>query len=237
MKGVLEIEGLRKRYGRLTALAGVDLSVGAGRVLGLVGPNAAGKSTLIKSVLGLVRPDGGRIGVNGVPVGDDPAYRHAIGYMPQAPRFPDNLTGREVLDLLADLRGGEDADDTLLHVLGLDSVLDRPVRVLSGGTRQKLNAAVAFRYRPPLLILDEPTASLDPVAAGRLKAHIRASAEEGTAVLLTSHTMADMEELADELVYLVDGSVRFHGTLDTLRLKTGERKLERAVAALMQEAA
>jgi Cu-processing system ATP-binding protein len=142
-----------------------------------------------------------------------------------------------VLDLLADLRGGEDADDALLHALGLDAVLDRPVRVLSGGTRQKLNAAVAFRYRPPLLILDEPTASLDPVAAGRLKAHIRAAAEEGTAVLLTSHAMADMEELADELVYLVDGSVRFHGTLDTLRLKTGEKKLERAVAALMQEAA
>lgn len=237
MRGALEIEGLRKRFGRVTALAGVDLNVAPGRVVALVGPNAAGKSTLIKSVLGLVRPDAGRIMVQGVRVDGDPAYRHAIGYMPQLPRFPDNLTGREVLELLADLRGGEPADDELVHRLGLEPSLDRPVRVLSGGTRQKLNAAVAFRYRPPLLILDEPTASLDPVAASRLKERIRHAAEEGTSVLLSSHFMAEVEELADEIVYLVEGCVRFQGTLDTLRLRTGERKLERAVAALMQEAA
>ena len=170
----LEVKGLCKAFGRLAALRGVDLAIAPGRVTAVVGPNAAGKSTLIKSVLGLVRPDAGRITVLGQPVGRDPAYRHAIGYMPQAPRFPDNLTGREVLDLLADLRQDEASGEELLRRFRLDDeVLAKPVRTLSGGTRQKLNAVVAFRHRPPLLVLDEPTASLDPVASGVLKEAVR----------------------------------------------------------------
>lgn len=237
MSPALEITGLRKAFGRLHALRGVDLALAPERVTAVVGPNAAGKSTLIKCVLGLVRPDAGLVRVLGQPVGTDPGYRHAIGYMPQAARFPDNLTGREVLDLLADLRGGEPADDGLVERLGLEGALDRPVRTLSGGTRQRLNAVVAFRYRPPLLILDEPTASLDPVASALLKDRIRAEAERGAAVLLTSHVMAEVEELADDVVYLVEGAIRFHGTLDALRLRTGEKRVERAIAALMREAA
>ncbi len=237
MSPALEITGLRKAFGRLHALRGVDLALAPERVTAVVGPNAAGKSTLIKCVLGLVRPDAGLVRVLGQPVGTDPGYRHAIGYMPQAARFPDNLTGREVLDLLADLRGGEPADDGLVERLGLEGALDRPVRTLSGGTRQRLNAVVAFRYRPPLLILDEPTASLDPVASALLKDRIRAEAERGAAVLLTSHVMAEVEELADDVVYLVEGAIRFHGTLDALRLRTGEKRVERAIAALMRGAA
>jgi Cu-processing system ATP-binding protein len=234
----LEVKGLRKAFGRLTALRGVDLVIAPGRVTAVVGPNAAGKSTLIKCVLGLVRPDHGRITVLGQPVGSDPGYRHAIGYMPQAPRFPDNLTGREVLDLIADLRQDEARDEELLRRFHLDDdVLAKPVRTLSGGTRQKLNAVVAFRHRPPLLVLDEPTASLDPVASSVLKDAVRHAAEEGATVLLTSHVMAEVEELADDLVYLMEGTVRFHGTLDQLRLTTGEKKVERAIATLMREAA
>lgn len=237
MSDVLVVQGLVKRYGRQAALQGVDLTLAAGHVTALVGPNAAGKSTLVKSVLGLVRPDAGRITVLGQPVAAGPAYRHAIGYMPQRAPFPDNLTGHEVLDLLADLRGAEPPADDLAHRLGLESDLDRPVRELSGGTRQKLNAVVALRYRAPLLVLDEPTASLDPLASSVLKDRVRAAAEGGAAVLLTSHVMAEVEELAERLVYLVEGRVRFEGTLDELRLRTGERRVERAVARLMQEAA
>ena len=234
----LEVKGLRKAFGKLTALRGLDLIVAPGRVTAVVGPNAAGKSTLIKCILGLVRPDAGRITVLGQPIGRDPGYRHAIGYMPQAPRFPDNLTGREVLDLLADLRRDDASGADLLRSFHLDEdVLAKPVRTLSGGTRQKLNAVVAFRSRPPLLVLDEPTASLDPAASGVLKDALRQAAEDGATVLLTSHVMAEVEELADDIVYLVEGAVRFHGTLDQLRLSTGERKVERAIATLMREAA
>jgi Cu-processing system ATP-binding protein len=204
-----------------------------------VGPNASGKSTLIKCVLGLVRPDGGEVRVLGERIGSDPHYRRLIGYMPQTGSFPENLTGLEVLALLADLRPGETVDDEELRDrLGLaETTLAQPVRNLSGGTRQKLNVLVALRYQPPILVLDEPTASLDPVASAALKDLVRARADASAAVLLTSHVMAEVEELADDLVYFVEGRVRFHGTLDELRLTTGERKVERAVARLLREAA
>lgn len=241
MSGVpaVAVTALRKRFGRLHVLQGVDLTLEPGRVTALVGPNASGKSTLIKCVLGLVRPGGGRITVLGEPVGTDPHYRRHIGYMPQTASFPENLTGHEVLELLADLRPGETPDDCELRErLDLaDATLAQPVRTLSGGTRQKLNAVVALRYRTPIVILDEPTASLDPVASAALKDLVRARTEQRAAVLLTSHVMAEVEELADDLVYFVEGRVRFHGTLDELRLRTGERKVERAVARLLREAA
>jgi Cu-processing system ATP-binding protein len=233
------VTSLRKTFGRIHALQGVDLSLRPGRVTALVGPNASGKSTLIKCILGLVRPDGGQVTVLGQRVGSDPHYRRLIGYMPQTASFPENLTGDEVLELLADLRPGETPDDAELRDrLSLsDATLTQPVRALSGGTRQKLNALVALRYRTPIVILDEPTASLDPVASAALKDMVRSRAGAEAAVLLTSHVMAEVEELADDLVYFVEGRVRFHGTLDELRLRTGERRVERAVARLIQEAA
>jgi Cu-processing system ATP-binding protein len=235
----LAVQGLHKAFGALRVVQGVDLELEPGRVTALVGPNASGKSTLIKCVLGLVHPDAGRITVLGERVGSDPHYRRHLGYMPQAASFPENLTGHEVLDLLADLRPDDPADDRELRErLALtEATLAQPVRTLSGGTRQKLNALVALRYHPPILVLDEPTASLDPVSSSAFKDLVRARAGGGAAVLLTSHVMAEVEELADDLVYFVEGRVRFHGTLDELRLRTGERKVERAVARLMREAA
>lgn len=239
MNAPLLVSGLRKHFGKLRVLEGVDMALDSGRVTAVVGPNAAGKSTLIKCILGLVRPGGGTIEVLGQPVGSDPHYRRFIGYMPQAARFPDNLTGDEVLALLADLRGGEVRhDDVLRQALGLTAeTLARPVRTLSGGTRQKLSAIVALRHDVPVLILDEPTAGLDPRASSHLKELVRQRASSGAAVLLTSHVMAEVEELADVLVYLVDGRVRFRGSLDELRLRTGQRRVEHAIAHLMREVA
>lgn len=235
----LVIAGLVKGFDRMPVLRGVDLTLEPGQVTALVGPNAAGKSTLIKCVLGLVRPDAGRIDVFNEPAGADPHYRRFIGYMPQLPRFPDNLTGQEVLDFLASLRAGQDDRAIVVaEAIGLTvETLARPVRTLSGGSRQKLNAVVALRYDAPLLILDEPTASLDPLSSGHLKDLVRQRKDDGTAVLLTSHVMAEVEELADRLVYLVEGTVRFNGSMDELRLVTGERKVERAIAQLMRQAA
>lgn len=231
----VEFRALRKRFGRLTALDGVDIRVAAGRVTALVGPNGAGKSTLIKCLLGLVRPDEGSILLGGTPIGTEWAYRSGLGYMPQAPRFPDNLTGREVVEMLRDLRGGiAPADVELLDWFGESGALERPVRVLSGGTRQKLNAAIAFLFRPGLLILDEPTAGLDPVASGILKDKIRRVRDAGATVLLSSHLMAELEELAEDLVFLVEGKVRYAGPLSGLKERTGESGLERAMAVLLR---
>jgi Cu-processing system ATP-binding protein len=231
---ILTAEGITKRFGRHAVLKGVGLALARGRVTAVVGPNASGKTTLVKSLLGLVRPDAGRVVFDGEEVRPgDVAYRARIGYMPQAARFPEHLTAREVLALLRDLRPGADADETLAGALGLAAELDRPLRLLSGGTRQKANAVVAFLFRPALVVLDEPTAGLDPVAAGVLKDRIRAEQARGTAFLLTSHLMGEIEELADDLVFLLDGRVRFAGRPDDLRALTGADRLERALAHLM----
>ncbi len=227
---------LRKRFGKVAALDGVTLTLAPGRVTALVGPNGAGKSTLIKCLLGLVRPDEGSVALDGTAIGAGWAYRRRLGYMPQAPRFPDNLTGREVAAMLRDLRGaGAELDEELLEWLGAAGALDRAVRGLSGGTRQKLNAAIAFLFRPALLILDEPTAGLDPVASGVLKDKIRRVRDAGATVLLSSHIIVELEELAEDLVFLVEGRVRYAGPLAGLKERTGEAGLERAMAAVLRQ--
>ena len=234
----VHIASLRKRFGRLEVLRGVDCTIPPGRITAIVGPNAAGKTTLIKTILGMVRPDSGAVMVDDALVGRDPAYRERIGYMPQAARFPEQLSGREVVGLLTAVRGRSDRlDDRLIEQFRLTPHLDRPVRTLSGGTRQKLNAAVAFLFRPSLLILDEPTAGLDPVAAGLLKDKVLRAPEEGTTVILTSHIMSEIEELAQDLVFLVEGNVIYQGPVASLLARSGELRLERAIAAILAGAA
>jgi len=240
---MIELRGLVKRYGKLPVLQGIDLRVRRGRVTAIVGPNGAGKTTLIKSVLGLARPDGGSILFDGVALNGDPSYRARIGYMPQIARFPDNLCGAELLALLKELRcgGGCDpstVDEELIDRFRLAPQLDRPLRTLSGGTRQKVNAVMAFLFRPDLLILDEPTAGLDPVASSVLKDRIHAERRAGRTVVLTSHIMSELEELADDVAFLLDGSLRFAGPLADLKRSTRQANLERAIAQMMsQEAA
>ncbi|HJR36732.1 MAG TPA: ABC transporter ATP-binding protein [Gemmatimonadales bacterium] len=234
----VDLRSLRKRYGRLEVLRGVDAVIAPGRITAIVGPNAAGKTTLIKTILGMVRPDSGAVLVDGTAVGRDPAYRERIGYMPQAARFPEQLSGREVIGLLTAVRGRSDRlDDQLIEQFRLTPHLDRPIRTLSGGTRQKLNAAVAFLFRPSLLILDEPTAGLDPVGAGLLKDKVLRAPEEGTTVILTSHIMSEIEELAQDLVFLVEGTVIYQGPVASLLARSGELRLERAIAAILAGAA
>jgi Cu-processing system ATP-binding protein len=244
---MLEITGLTKRFGKLEALDGIDLTIRRGRVTAVLGPNGAGKTTLIKSILGLTRPDGGTIVLDGERVvgagaGGD-AYRRRIGYMPQIARFPENLSAAELIAMLKDLRGGPGPDPStgteprldqeLVDSLALAPHLGKSLRTLSGGTRQKVNAVLAFLFRPDLLILDEPTAGLDPVASAVLKDKILAERRAGRTFVLTSHVMSELEELADDVAFLVDGRVRFAGPVEELLRATRQPKLERAIAHLM----
>ena len=241
---MLSIRALSKRFGATSVLDDVTLAIRPGRVTAVVGPNGAGKTTLIKAVLGLVRPDAGeiRLGdtlVSGPGVSGD-AYRARIGYMPQIARFPENLSARELLALVADVRGGacpSALDDELLARFALAPHLDKPLRTLSGGTRQKVNAVLAFRFRPELLVLDEPTAGLDPASSAILKDKILAERAAGRTFVLTSHVMSELEELADDVAFLLDGRVAFVGAVGELLAATRQTRLERAVAHVMGAAA
>ena len=231
---MIEITALKKRFGTNDVLRGVDLHVGRGRVTGIVGPNGAGKTTLIKTLLGLCHASSGDIRIDGHRVDDSERYRAHIGYMPQIARFPENLTASELFTMLRDLRGEPGRlDDDLINRLGLVDQLDKPLRVLSGGTRQKVNACMALLFNPKLLILDEPTAGLDPLSSAVLKDHILTLRERGVTVLVASHIMSELEELCDDIVFLLDGVTRFSGPIAQLTAMTRQANLERAVAALM----
>ncbi|MEO8029721.1 MAG: ABC transporter ATP-binding protein [Gemmatimonadota bacterium] len=234
MTSAIELAGLKKRFRRLEVLRGVDCRIRSGCVTALVGPNGAGKSTLIKILLGLTRADSGRAVVLGHCLDGSSGYRNQVGYMPQAAHFPENLRGLEVLNMVRSLRGpGHSEDRELLDAFALGPELTKPVRTLSGGNRQKLNAALAFLFRPDLLILDEPTAGLDPIASGILKQQIGAALEAGATILIASHVMSELEELATDIVFLLEGTVRFQGSIAELKATAGEDRLERAVARTM----
>jgi Cu-processing system ATP-binding protein len=235
---MVEIRGVSKRFGRIAVLDGVDLTIARNRVTAIVGPNAAGKTTLIKCILGLTRPASGTILVDGTDVKADDAYRERIGYMPQIARFPENLSASELFEMLKDLRGkSASLDEELVEGFGLAGELHKPLRTLSGGTRQKVNAVMAFLFSPNLLILDEPTAGLDPVASGVLKRKIAGDRDRGRTFILTSHIMNEVEELADNVAYLNEGRIEFSGPVGEIKNLTRQTNLERAIAAMMSRGA
>jgi Cu-processing system ATP-binding protein len=237
MTEMIQLSALSKSFGPIEVLRSVDLTVGRGRVMAIVGPNGAGKTTLIKSILGLTHPDSGRITVDGVGIGRDDAYRAHIGYMPQISRFPDNLTARDLIAMLKDLRNVKaSVDEDLIDRLGIRDQLGKPLRVLSGGTKQKVNAALAFLFSPELLILDEPTAGLDPLSSSILKDKILALRSAGKTFVVTSHVMSELEALADDVAFILQGRALFVGALEELKRVTRQLTLERAVAALMSPA-
>ena len=231
---MIEITKLTKRFGAHEVLRGVDLRIERGRVTGIIGPNGAGKTTLLKLLLGLSHPTSGELKIDGKLVGDDERYRARIGYMPQIARFPENLTASELFAMLRDLRGDSgDLDEEMLNRFELAPHLDKPLRVLSGGTRQKVNACLALLFRPTLLMLDEPTAGLDPLSSATLKDKIHALRADGVTVIVASHVMSELEELCDDVAFLLDGVVRYVGPVSQLTTMTRQANLERAIAALM----
>ena len=231
---MVEVAGLTKRFGRVDVLRGVDVTIARGRITGIVGPNGAGKSTLIKLILGLTRPTSGQILVDGRPVDEDGSYRAHIGYMPQMGRFPEHLTARELFETMHEVRScAVPVNDDLVSVLSLEDQLDKPLRTLSGGTRQKVNACLSLRFSPALVILDEPTAGLDPRSSALLKDNVLSLRPSGVTTIVASHVMSELEELCDDIVFLLDGRVRYTGPISELRGLTRQANLERAVAALM----
>lgn len=229
---MIEVENLHKKFGKNTVLTGLNLTVDGGGIYAVLGPNGSGKTTLIKSILGMVVPDKGLIRINGQNILQKWNYRKELSYLPQIANFPGNLSVAELLAMIADLRHQKNRQHELIEEFGLEPFLMKKLNNLSGGTRQKVNLVLTFMFDSPIYILDEPTNGLDPASLIKLKERILLEKSRGKLFLITTHIMQFVEELADEVIYLLEGTIYFKGTLDALRERTGQKNVERAIAAI-----
>ena len=233
---MIKIENLSKKFGKLTVLDKINLSIqDEAGCIALIGPNASGKTTLIKSILGLVIPDSGEIFIKGFPIKGEYLYRKHIGYMPQIGRYPDNMTIHQLFKMIIDVRKMDwsDCDSELLQKLEIEKIYSKRLGTLSGGTRQRISACLAFLFNPAILILDEPTAGLDPVSIEILKEKILKEKSKGKLILITSHVLSDLDELVNEVIFLQEGQITFRKNMELLKYETGEMKLSRAIAKIM----
>ncbi|MGW4084412.1 ATP-binding cassette domain-containing protein [Streptomyces sp. NPDC004822] len=209
-------EGLRKRFGEVEALRGLDLAVARGTVCGLLGPNGAGKTTAVRLLATLLRPDAGSARIAGHDLLRDPAaVRRHIGVTGQYASVDGDLTGRQNLRLFARLhrvRGPAGRADELLERFGLTEAADRPASTYSGGMRRRLDLAASLVRRPDVLFLDEPTTGLDPASRGRIREAVRELAAEGTAVLLTTQYLEEADQLADDIALMDRGRIAHTGS-------------------------
>lgn len=230
---MIEIRGLNKYYKRNHVLRDVNLEITEPGIYAILGPNGSGKTTLLKSVIGLVIPDKGMVKVGGIRVEDTHIYRDEISYIPQIARFPDNLRVYELIRFIKDIRNREADETPLLKLFKLEPEMKKRLRNLSGGTRQKVNMVLGFLFDTPLIILDEPTVSLDPVALGKFKKVIAEKKEQGKIILYTTHIMSLVEEFSDNIIVLLEGRIVFKGGLKKLLNESGEKSLENAIAQLV----
>ncbi|MCK6608911.1 MAG: ABC transporter ATP-binding protein [Flavobacterium sp.] len=232
---MIEIKKLQKKFGKFEVLKNINLSCKKGECIALIGPNGCGKTTLIKSVLGMVLPDSGTIHFNGNSVLGEYLYREKIGYMPQIGRYPDNMTIGQIIEMIKKIRNSsDDLDEDLLHAFELEKMFDKQMRTLSGGTTQKVSAVLAFLFNPDVLILDEPTAGLDPLAAELLKEKIIKEKEKGKLILITSHLLSELDDLITEIIFMQEGKVHFHQKVEELKTTTGEEKISKAIAKILK---
>ncbi len=233
---MIELKNIEKRFGKYEVLKNISLNIEPGKITAVVGPNGSGKTTIIKSILGLVQPDKGEILINDKSIVKEFMYRKEIGYMPQVASFPDNLTVNEVFNMISDLRKQQiNGSADIIRTLSLQPELNKKIRTLSGGNKQKVSACIALMFNPKIIILDEPTAGLDPVAAANLKKKIVEQRNAGKTIILTSHIMAEIEELSDNILFLIEGKIVFNGKLIDLVELSGQAKLENAIASLMDK--
>lgn len=234
---MIRIENIRKRFKKLHALDDINALFSNGEVVSLIGPNGSGKTTLIKCILGMVKANSGAIYINGKQINGDPSYRSQIGYMPQIGRYPDNMKVGQLFSMMKNIRTipESELDNDLLVKFNLVSIFEKPMRTLSGGTRQKVSAALAFYFNPDILILDEPTAGLDPLSSEILKEKILQEKKKNKLILITSHILSDLDELTTHVMYLQEGKMIFLKEIGTLRKETGEEKLGKAIARVMRD--
>lgn len=225
---MITIKNLNKSYGKLHVLHNINLQLEKGQCIGFVGPNGCGKTTLMKCILGLATPQSGEVIVNGVNVQDKPSYRQHIGFMQQNSCFPENMSVRETFKTIEDVRSTDvTLDKELYEAYAIDRIAEKKTKTLSGGTSQKVNAALAFLFNPDILILDEPTASLDPLAANILKEKI--VKEKDKLVFITSHILSELEGIVTHIIFMEEGHILFFKPVDELLKETQQDNVSQAV--------
>ena len=232
---MIQFKNLHKRFGKLTVLDGLDLDIKKGGIFAILGPNGSGKTTLIKCLLGMVIPNKGDILFEGKSVLKKWEYRNNLNYLPQIANFPPNLSVIELINMVKNLRPKNSNEQELIQLFGLNSFLNKKLGNLSGGTKQKVNLVLTFMFDSDLIILDEPTTGLDPISLIHLKELIQKEKEKGKTILITTHIMSFVNEVADEIVFLLDGKIYFKGSIDALKKQTNNNNLEHAIANLISK--
>jgi Cu-processing system ATP-binding protein len=232
---MIEIKNIYKKFGKLEVLNDVSLTFNKGECIALIGPNGCGKTTLIKSILGMVIPTKGNILFDQKSILNKYKYRDQIGYMPQIGRYPDYMTVGQIIEMIKKIRNSnEDLDEDLIKGFELEKIFDKQMRTLSGGTTQKVSATLAFLFNPDILILDEPTAGLDPLASEILKEKIIKEREKGKLILITSHLLSELDDMISQIIFMQDGKVHFHKTIADLLESTNEQKISKAIASILK---
>lgn len=234
---MIEIKNLTKKFDRFIALDDLNLSFTNGKSIALIGPNGCGKTTLIKCILGLNVIKTGDILVDDKSVKNDCLYRQNIGYMPQIGRYPENMTIGQTIKMIKETRkvADSDLDTELLESFELEKMYDKKMANLSGGTTQKVSAVLAFMFNPKIIILDEPTAGLDPLASEILKNKIVKEKNKGKLIIITSHLLSELDDMVSEIVFMNEGKIIVQQSVEDLMTDTKTEKISESIVTILKE--
>ena len=234
---MIEIKNLTKKFDRFVALDDLNLSFTNGKSIALIGPNGCGKTTLIKCILGLNVIKTGDILVDDKSVKNDYLYRQNIGYMPQIGRYPENMTIGQTIKMIKETRkvADMDLDTELLQSFELEKMYDKKMANLSGGTTQKVSAVLAFMFNPKIIILDEPTAGLDPLASEILKNKIVQEKNKGKLIIITSHLLSELDDMVSEIVFMNEGKIIVQQSVEDLMTDTKSEKISESIVTILKE--
>ena len=232
---MIKIKNLTKKFNKFTALQNIDLECKKGHSIAFIGPNGCGKTTLIKCILGLNVVEFGDILVSGNSVKKNFLYREKIGYMPQIGKYPENMTIGQTIKMIQDNRKNvENIDTELLEAFELPKLYDKKMSTLSGGTTQKVSAVLAFMFHPEIIILDEPTAGLDPLASEILKNKIIKERKNGKLIIITSHLLSELDDMVNEIVFINEGKILVHQSVEDLKTETQQTKISDAITNILK---
>jgi Cu-processing system ATP-binding protein len=232
---MVSVNNLHKKFNKNEVLKGVELNIEEGKTTAILGPNGSGKTTLVKIILGMVLPNQGDVIFNNQNIKNSWTYRKEIDYLPQIANFPANIKVQELINMIKDLRNKPARDQELIEYFNLGNYLNESLGNLSGGYKQKVNLLLTFMFDSPFIILDEPTSGLDPISLIRLKDFIKQEQAKGKTIIVTSHVMNFVEEVANHVIFILDGKVYFEGSLNSLKEQYKNVDLEHAIANILKE--